>query len=194
MTVKALSGPAEQFGASRSDSHTPRGTPSARANPSARSASSSTTSASHVHPSPPSSAVRPAFNAAPNGASWRHAAAQAFDAPALAIQQGGGRALLQPPQSRAMLPTKTRHVHSGPAVTGLPQVPSAASLPSSVTDLSAFEGGAEEPLAPPLRVGRTAASFDHKRHISNERSPYPSTGPHTPSGRLFYTPRCAYND
>lgn len=174
--------------ASRSDSHTPRGTPSARANPSARSHSSSNTSASHVHPSPPSSAVRPA---PANGLSWRHtAAAQAFDAPALAIPENGGRALLQPPQSRAMLPAKGRHGGSAPSL-GAAAVVSAASLPSSVTDPSAFDGATDDPPIPPPRHPRPAASFDQKRHTGNDRSPYPSTGPHTPSGRLVYTPRCA---
>lgn len=181
-------GPAETFVASRSDSHTPRGTPSARANPSARSHSSSNTSASHVHPSPPSSAVRPA---PPNGLSWRHAAAaQAFDAPAPAIPQNGGRTLLQPPQSRAMLPAKGRHGGSAPSL-GAAAVVSATSLPSSVTDPSAFDGAADDPPVPPPRHMRPAASFDQKRNTGNDRSPYPSTGPHTPSGRLVYTPRCA---
>lgn len=169
--------------ASRSDSHTPRGTPSARANPSARSHSSSNTSASHVHPSPPSSTVRPA---PPNGLTWRqHGGAAPFDAPAPAIPQGGGRALLQPPQSRAALPAKGRYGASAPALGG------AASLPSSATEPSAFEAAADDPPLPPPRLMRPAASFEQKRHAGGDRSPYPSTGPHTPSGRLVYTPRCA---
>eukprot|EP00892_Ulva_mutabilis_P005251 jgi/Ulvmu1/3098/UM015_0138.1 len=173
------------FVASRSDSHTPRGTPSARANLSAPSHSSSNTSASHVHPSPPSSAVRP--SAPSNGLSWRHTPMHAFDAPAPAIPQHGGRAQLQPPQSRASLPSKGRH--GSFQMQGVGPTASVASVPSSVTDVSAFEGAADEAVAPQGRRGRSHTSLEQKRHSANDRLPYPTTGPQTPSGRLMHTPR-----
>lgn len=174
------------FVASRSDSHTPRGTPSARANLSAPSHSSSNTSASHVHPSPPSSAVR--HPVVPNGLSWRHTPMHAFDAPAPAIPQHGGRSQLQPPQSRASLPSKGRH--GSFQMPGVGPTASVASVPSSVTDVSAFEGATDEGAAPQGRRVRSHASMDQKRNSANDRLPYPTTGPQTPSGRLVHTPRC----